>query len=145
MFAACKTCKQKDNQIYRKQNPEKAKVWYATRKPKRDLKKAAIQNNKSYYKNRQARLAYCKIRHLKISYGLTPEAKEKLSVDQNHCCLGCGRHRSVLKKGLFIDHCHATQVVRGLLCDDCNLILGRARDEVSTLQNLIAYLNTFIK
>ena len=39
------------------------------------------------------------------------------------------------------DHNHNTGVFRGFLCYRCNLALGYIRDDVTTLQNLIAYLH----
>jgi hypothetical protein len=58
--------------------------------------------------------------------------------------------RHVLEKGkcdicgsanrLSIDHCHKIDQVRGLLCDDCNNLLGRAKDSIQTLKNAIKYL-----
>lgn len=50
-------------------------------------------------------------------------------------CATCG---SVER--LCIDHDHATGRVRGLLCNDCNLSLGYAKDSIETLKNLIKYL-----
>jgi hypothetical protein len=42
--------------------------------------------------------------------------------------------------GLHIDHDHATGVVRGVLCNDCNLGLGRFRDEPALLRKAADYL-----
>ena len=63
---------------------------------------------------------------------------------QGGCCanLGCkasspgapGRSR------FYIDHCHKTNVIRGLLCHQCNLALGHANDDIEKLKGLISYL-----
>lgn len=50
-------------------------------------------------------------------------------------CKACGA-----KDGLHVDHDHSTGKVRGVLCFNCNAILGHARDNVQVLRNLIAYL-----
>ena len=42
----------------------------------------------------------------------------------------------------FVDHCHDTKKVRGLLCAKCNTLLGMAKDDVSILQNAITYLTS---
>ena len=44
------------------------------------------------------------------------------------------------KSRLCIDHCHKTGAVRGVICNQCNLGLGQARDSVNILQSCIAYL-----
>lgn len=41
---------------------------------------------------------------------------------------------------LAVDHDHATNQVRGLLCTNCNLILGNAQDNTEILERAINYL-----
>ena len=38
------------------------------------------------------------------------------------------------------DHNHETNTYRGVICDRCNLMLGKADDRIDILQNAIAYL-----
>ncbi len=57
-------------------------------------------------------------------------------------CGICGTTESDHSSGhLVVDHCHATGEVRGLLCDSCNVLLGRAKDDTGILQSAINYLN----
>ena len=69
---------------------------------------------------------------------------EKL-ITQNNCCAICNKpeHR-LLKTGdikpLSVDHNHTTGEVRGLLCNDCNSLLGFAKENVEILQSAINYL-----
>lgn len=46
------------------------------------------------------------------------------------------RHRQCV-----LDHCHGTKVVRGILCHNCNLMLGYAKDRAVVLQEAILYLD----
>ena len=41
---------------------------------------------------------------------------------------------------LCIDHCHKTNKVRGVLCNNCNTALGLVGDNVTTLTKLIQWL-----
>ena len=83
-----------------------------------------------------------KVRSHKIKhrFGLSTESYEILLKKQNHCCAICGVHENDYHQKLSIDHCHITGKIRGLLCSDCNFMLGRAKDNISTLQNGITYL-----
>lgn len=41
----------------------------------------------------------------------------------------------------YIDHCHQTNELRGLLCFSCNVVLGHIKDRTDILTNMISYLN----
>lgn len=85
-------------------------------------------------------------------YGVTLEQVLQMEADQNSECAGCHRHITftlrtrnleVYKKidnQVYIDHCHTTGKVRGLLCRNCNLALGHVKDNTGVLKNLIGYL-----
>jgi hypothetical protein len=45
---------------------------------------------------------------------------------------------------LSVDHDHVTGAVRGLLCSNCNLVLGYACDDVTVLQKAIGYLRRHV-
>lgn len=79
---------------------------------------------------------------LKARYNITLENYNEMIKVQNNCCIGCGISAKDLGKKLHIDHCHKSTKVRGLLCFNCNSILGHAKDRVIVLQNLVDYLTT---
>ncbi len=66
-------------------------------------------------------------------YGITSEEHDVVMSAGK--CATCGSTEK-----LCIDHDHSTGKVRGLLCNDCNLSLGYAKDSIETLKNLIKYL-----
>jgi hypothetical protein len=70
-------------------------------------------------------------------YGLTGEAFARLVAAQGGVCAICHRQPG---NGLSVDHCHATGVVRGLLCTRCNTSIGRMKDSPSLLRAAAAYL-----
>lgn len=61
----------------------------------------------------------------------------QLISESNNCCNICNR---VLDKKC-IDHCHTTNKVRGVLCNNCNTALGLVGDNIQTLESMIKYLN----
>jgi hypothetical protein len=40
----------------------------------------------------------------------------------------------------YVDHCHQTNAIRGLLCHNCNYGLGYFKDQIQILQEAIMYL-----
>lgn len=66
-------------------------------------------------------------------YGLTDSQLDEVLAPGK--CATCDR-----TDDLVIDHDHATGVVRGLLCRDCNLALGNIKDSIDTLKRLVGYL-----
>ncbi len=85
-------------------------------------------------------------RQLKV-YDLTLEDYERLLKEQDGKCAICPTQLILLdgnegrnQKRLHVDHCHETNKVRGLLCPNCNLMLGHAKDSVTTLLAAAQYL-----
>ena len=74
--------------------------------------------------------------HLRLKYDITEEDYERMYEEQGGHCKICGAK----KKLLYIDHCHKTGKVRGLLCNHCNTGLGLLKDNVENLRSAIAYL-----
>ena len=86
---------------------------------------------------------YCtKHHHISYTYNLTAEQYEDILQKQESKCAICGTVNSINKRvgGLFIDHDHDTNIVRGLLCHQCNAGLGYFKDNVNLLNNAINYL-----
>jgi hypothetical protein len=57
-----------------------------------------------------------------LEAGDFPEARELLFAWQDSRCALCGYQC----EPLIVDHCHRTALVRGLLCQGCNVMEGRA-------------------
>lgn len=72
--------------------------------------------------------------------GLTIEQYEKMYLDQDGCCKICRRLSVEFKRALHVDHCHETGKVRGLLCHNCNHLIGNAYDSIIILESAIRYL-----
>ena len=78
---------------------------------------------------------------LSKKYNMTVEKYDSMLKEQNNCCKICSTHESEFNKRLAVDHCHTTGKIRGLLCMACNILLGKAKDNINILNNAIDYLN----
>ncbi len=73
--------------------------------------------------------------------GITKEAYDEMLQAQGDECKTCSRPAGESRGGLLcIDHDHRTGRVRGLLCHNCNVILGLAADRPEVLERLIAHV-----
>lgn len=70
-------------------------------------------------------------------YGLTPERYAELLEQQAGACAICWQVKS---KTLCVDHDHETGKIRALICDGCNVMLGRALDNPAVLRCAADYL-----
>jgi len=113
----CKTCTNNVKYIYRNENLDR-------------VRKQARDSAKRNY------LISGKSRNLMYKYGITLDDYNRILKEQNYTCKTCF---STTK--LVVDHCHISNKVRGILCDDCNLALGKIKDNVHTLQAMIIYLS----
>ena len=78
---------------------------------------------------------------LKRKYGISLKEHKDLYESQNGTCAICFVPEEHASRGkLFIDHCHTTGKVRGLLCHSCNSMLGYAQDSETNLNRGIKYL-----
>jgi len=84
------------------------------------------------------------ITNLKSKYGLTRAQYIDKMLEQDFCCELCRKPQATF----YVDHDHACcdherscgACVRSLLCDNCNKMLGHARDDAETLKRAVAYL-----
>lgn len=80
------------------------------------------------------------INRRKRDFGLEDEDYQKMLVEQNNSCAICGVKQEELTYSLCVDHDHETGIIRGLLCHNCNVCIGKAKDNIKTLKNAIKYL-----
>jgi len=96
---------------------------------RREVNKKHYEANRDYY----AEL------NLIRKYGITLEDKERMLNDQGNNCKICCQDFSA-DVNPVVDHCHASGVVRGLLCNRCNVGLGMFQDNPLELVKAIEYL-----
>ena len=139
------------NKIYREKNREalreKDKARYAGLTEEQRRKR--LDNAKiSYQKHKNKILIKMRGRHLDKTYKLTgKDYLIKMIAQQNRCAI-CGQYETRYTKTgdikpLSVDHNHLTGEVRALLCNDCNALLGFAKEDVEVLNNAINYIQSY--
>lgn len=78
--------------------------------------------------------------HIKRKYNLSIERYNKMLTEQNNKCFICGYEFGQKQGDIYVDHCHTTKQVRGLLCQPCNSGIGYFKDNTDSLQKAIDYL-----
>lgn len=84
---------------------------------------------------------------LKREFGITADDYKTMFDLQHGVCLICSRPESYVVKGslsrLAVDHNHTTGEVRGLLCHQCNLIIGNGREDPDVFKQAAMYIESF--
>lgn len=92
----------------------------------------------NYHRSRYEKVAPAeRERHLVRKYGVTQADYERMLAEQSGCCAICKKSQS---RSLDVDHCHKTGRVRGLLCTNCNRLVGHAGDSPEILRAAADYL-----
>ncbi len=122
---------------YREKNKEKLKEYF---------KKWRLKNKDKVkkYNKTPKRKAGSRKYQLKLKYGLTLREYNKLLEKQKGVCAIC-KNRELNKNFLAVDHNWKTRKVRGLLCKNCNLVLGNSKEDISLFQKCIKYLEEYSK
>lgn len=136
------------------------KAWYSKNREEFLAYSAAYAKSRPEktreYKDRYERVNKDKIKEMRktrLNEWDSTFARFKISADdfkklhdaqQGKCAICCreGAGRKTSKR-MSVDHCHETGVVRGLLCNRCNLGLGHFQDNVEALTAAVEYLQRF--
>lgn len=124
--AACKPCHKIRSNAWRKDHPGRA---------------AAIRkrcDSKHAVKRSQGKQQW----RLKKLYQLTETDYQKALDSQGGVCDICKRVPSGQFR-LFVDHCHESGKLRGLLCSRCNSALGQLKDSIKNLLSAVEYLKKY--
>ena len=81
--------------------------------------------------------------HRKRKYGISESEWHDLLAAQNDACAICGSSEPGGQwQNWHTDHDHKTGMVRGLLCNGCNLGLGHFQDDPERLEAAAAYIRS---
>lgn len=132
----CKSCYSIYNKEYRIKHHDKALEYSRTqgcgweRNNSRERWKISDRDKHSKYLFR--------------TYGINIEKYEAIFRTQGNVCAICKQpcNRSTTDR-LCVDHDHQSGIVRGLLCFQCNVGLGKFKDNANILRAAADYLDTF--
>lgn len=137
---------------WQKNRPNPRKTCKKCRYENRDMEKERVvrrERQKIWYRNnvakanlwREKNVDRLKDWNLRKTYGININQYVSMLDSQDRKCAICATPFSDLtQKQVHVDHCHETSRVRGILCSACNLMLGKARDNVDILKSAIEYL-----
>jgi hypothetical protein len=123
----CKICKRAKHVLYYQANRSEVLA--------RNARWAATNPEKAAHANRNCQF--------KRKHGITAAQRDAMADAQQHKCAICGcikpkhgGHNEVLQ----LDHDHDTDVLRELLCFECNTGLGKFEDSVARVVAVLRYL-----
>ncbi|SRR6266567_1388838 len=73
-------------------------------------------------------------------YGITADQYSLIIEKQAGGCGICGKTKEK-KKSLAVDHCKSTNVIRGILCENCNRAIGLLNHDINLLHKASIYLS----
>lgn len=126
--AKCRSCRARESAIYYLFHRDKC----LSQQQKHYANGGGKQRRKEWRTANPRKVLHTK---LQSTYGISLDEYEALATRQGHRCAICRR-----KKKLYVDHCHATSQVRGLLCHHCNAAIGLFLEDVQALQRAQEYL-----
>ena len=134
----CIPCNRRRQAQYRSRPEIRRRAVERARKWQRRNRERYLKNQRAYKEKNRARIqAENRERHLRKTYGLTPDQYQAMNSAQNGLCAICSRPEA---GGLHIDHDHTTGSVRGLLCGRCNKAIGLFDDDPFRIQAAGVYL-----
>lgn len=124
--------------------PEKRRQLSEERKGTPAWNKGKLSNNPWTVEREKKYMTAYQRAELLRRYGLTEIDYDRMYQIQGGRCKICGKHQTEMLKRLFVDHDHAKNEIRGLLCNQCNQGLGFFKDNVTNLRKAIEYLEAFL-
>ena len=79
-------------------------------------------------------------KNLRDRYGMTVAEYDGLLHSQGGVCAICETDTPGGRGRFHVDHCHESGKIRGLLCNDCNVGIGRLADDALRCIQAAKYL-----
>jgi protein-arginine kinase activator protein McsA len=97
-------------------------------------------NNPGSYKNRRNVCKYCRKKGGLADAGASRDLMKKYKITRPPVgtpCACCGK----TNEKLLCDHIHNTEIIRGFICDNCNVGIGRLGDTLDGVMKAVQYLS----
>lgn len=135
----CRSCYEKNLKI---RNIGYAQRQILNNKEWSNLNKDRVkENDKRYVSENLSKVRKNKwLWRIKNKYNILESDYLLLMTKQNNCCAICSK---VPKYKLVVDHNHITNNNRGLLCRQCNLLLGLLGDNIEKTKCVLSYLEQY--
>ena len=143
--------KRLSSKLWKQNNKDKVRQYEINHRQKikegpKEIQDGIKEFQRTYYQENKSKISkQMRERHLKNKYNLTSDQYVEMVYQQDNRCAICGQMETKVDsvgdvRPLCVDHDHTTGKVRDLLCNDCNVILGFAHEDIGVLQNAILYL-----
>lgn len=138
----CLACEREAQRVrYAKRKAEGARQ---TRKSRtRDIEALRARDRARYHANKEKHAAKNRAYRAKNATKLAAYDRRRYGLPEPTrarpaSCECCGRKQK--GRALALDHCHATGIFRGWLCDMCNTAIGKLGDDLRGVSKALAYL-----
>lgn len=131
----CKTDKSVDDFYNDRRRPD-GLAYMCKACKKKEVADSRINNPERWKKKRHRAL-------LAEKFGISANEYYQMFKVQRGRCAICRKHQSKFKKRLFVDHCHSSKIIRGLLCQRCNFAIGLFDESEKIFKSAISYLKKF--
>jgi len=134
-----KFCKRQCKEAYRRKG--RGKLPDEEKAIRQELK---AKYERKYFKPNRIKNKYQMSLYYKKKFNLTLKQVEELRKNHSGVCDICGTNKPGGGFGIFhIDHIKGTKIIRGLLCNNCNVGIGWLKHDINILQRAIEYLSRF--
>lgn len=140
---SCKTCQRMANRRQRGMPDGDGAYRFSPEMDAERCRKGHLRTPENRYVEPSSGRLRCRAcfrdHNLRKHYGIGLTEYEELLSQQEGRCAIC-RAEFATTKETHVDHDHATGVVRGLLCDGCNVGIGHFKEDPASLLAAVQYL-----
>lgn len=132
-----------EKQRIRRASPE-GQAYRIARQKDPELRKLKNAYYRTYRADPINKAKHQRISHraaLKRHYNITLEDWDQMLIAQSGRCAICNEPMNPDLKEPVVDHDHQNGKIRGLLHNNCNAVLGLAKESTELLSSAIAYLH----